>query len=709
LLKVLIFTSIKYKPSFLILGLLLFCSTNLIFAQEDKSDVQKDNFIEQRVEQISENSDNPDIDYSNLLEELQYFQKHPINLNTAKSEDLKALNILTEVQIISLLRHIENTGKLVAIYELQAVENFTLEDINKIKPFVYVSDNLESPNLSLKNLLNNGSAYLVTRVSFTGEDQKGFQDISDSALAANPNAKYLGSKYGSFSRFRYTYGNYVSIGITADKDPGEQFLKGAQQNGYDFYSAHLFLRNYKFIKALAIGDYQAQFGQGLTFWMGLGYGKTSDPMLVKRSARGITPSNSINENLFLRGGATTIQVKKLYFTAFYSENKVDATINSIDTLENTVESIASLQLSGLHRTPKEVAGKNFLTQYTRGGNVSFKSRSFSLGVTAVQTIFGINLDRNLVIYNQYDFSGKSLINFGTDYNWVWRNINVYGEVSRSNNGGLAQVHGAIITLDPRFFVSVLYRNYGLTYQNLNGNGVGENTRNNNERGILTGMLFKPNRYVSLAGYYDRFVFPYLKYQVNAPTYGNDYLVQLNYNPSKKTEMYARVRKRLKAKNNSLSEEVIQETVETFQTNYRFNVIYKVNSALRLRSRVDVTEYKIGGATSRGFMIYQDVNYNPNMGKFSFNFRYGIFNAEDFYSRIYAYENDVPYSFYIPAFSNKGTRTYITLNYSFTRHFEMWFRVAQTWYSDVPVISEGTLNEINANHKTDFKIQARYKF
>jgi hypothetical protein len=695
-----------YTLSFILLQL---CLIQKMQAQEDKTDVQKDNFIEQRVEQISENADNPDIDYSNLLEDLQYFQKHPINLNTAKVEDLQQLNLLTEVQILSLLKHIESTGKLVAIYELQAVENFTLDDINKIRPFVYVSDNLDAPNLSLQNLLDNGSAYLVTRISFTGENQKGFQDVSDSVLALNPNAKYLGSKYGSFSRFRYTYGNNISIGITADKDPGEQFLQGAQKNGYDFYSAHLFLRNYKFIKALAIGDYQAQFGQGLTYWMGLGYGKTADPMLVKRNARGISPSNSINENLFLRGVASTIQFKKFYFTGFYSENKVDATISSYDTLDNTVESIASLQLSGLHRTPNEVAGKNFLTQFTRGGNVNFKTRSFSIGITAVQTIFGINLDRKLVIYNQYDFSGKSLINLGTDYNWVWRNINFYGEISRSNNGGMAQVHGAIITLDPRFFVSVLYRNYELKYQNLNGNGVGENTRNNNEKGFLSGMVFKPYRYISLAAYYDRFTFPYLKYLVNSPTYGNDYLIQLNYTPSKKTEMYGRIRKRLKQKNNAASEEIIQETLETVQTNYRFNIIYKLNAAIRLRSRIDVTAYKLGTATNRGFMIYQDVNYNPNMGKFSFNFRYGIFNADDFYSRIYAYENDVPYSFYIPAFSNKGTRAYITLNYSFNRHFEIWFRVAQTWYSNLPVISEGSLNEINTNHKTDFKIQARYKF
>ena len=66
----------KYRPTFLISTLLLVCSSYISKAQEDKTDVQRDNFIEQRVEQISENSDNPDIDYSNLLEDLQYYQKH---------------------------------------------------------------------------------------------------------------------------------------------------------------------------------------------------------------------------------------------------------------------------------------------------------------------------------------------------------------------------------------------------------------------------------------------------------------------------------------------------------------------------------------------------------------------------------------------------------------------------------------------------------
>ncbi len=674
----------------------------------EESDVKKDNFIEQRVEQISENADNADIDFSNLLEDLNYYRNHPINLNKATPEELQALTLLTDIQIVNLLKHIKNTGKLIAIYELQSVDGFTLADINKILPFVYVDDTFNEPVYTFKNLLKNGTHMFVTRVQLVGEKQKGYEDVSDSVLAIKPNAKYLGSPIGTFARYRYQFGNKISIGITADKDPGEEFFKGTQKQGYDFYSAHAYISDFKFIKSFAIGDYQLQLGQGLTFWMGLGYGKTADPMLIKRNARGLRPNNSLNENLFMRGVATTIKAGNFFVTGFYSANKVDASVNS-DTLDNVVESIATLQLSGLHRTPSEVESKNFLTQYIRGGNINYKKRLLSVGFTAVQTAFSKTVDRDLSIYNQYDFQGASLVNLGADYNFVLRNFNFFGEVSRSSNNAYAQIHGAIITLDPRLYITASYRNYSLLYQNFNSNAVGENTRNNNEKGFMFGMVAKPVKMISLAGYYDRFTFPYLRYQVNAPSRGNDFLLQLNYTPNKKTDIYLRVRKRIKEKSNSSSTEAIDEMVGTFQTNYRFNVIYSVSKSVRLRSRIDVVEYKIGDKTSKGFMIFQDVNYNPNMSKLSFSLRYGIFNADDYYSRIYTYENNVPYAYLIPSFYNKGTRAYITIDYSVNKHLEFWFRVANTWYANVDKISEGSLSEIDNNHRTDLTLQMRYKF
>ena len=54
----------------------------------------------------------------------------------------------------------------------------------------------------------------------------------------------------------------LQAGFVAEKDAGEPFWN-AYHKGYDFYSAHLFLKDINWLKSLAIGDYKMSFGQGL--------------------------------------------------------------------------------------------------------------------------------------------------------------------------------------------------------------------------------------------------------------------------------------------------------------------------------------------------------------------------------------------------------------------------------------------------------------
>lgn len=69
-------------------------------------------------------------------------------------------------------------------------------------------------------------------------------------------------------------GNY-SIGITAEKDAGEQLYWGPSQKhyGFDFVSPHVQLMHRGRLKNLIIGHYQAQVGQGLLLGGNFGFGK----------------------------------------------------------------------------------------------------------------------------------------------------------------------------------------------------------------------------------------------------------------------------------------------------------------------------------------------------------------------------------------------------------------------------------------------------
>lgn len=710
-----------------LLLLLLFQKGNQLLAQDTLNGKKTDDAdVQQQLENLAENGQSEDADYSGMLEELNYYKEHPINLNQATNEEIEQLHLLTDVQINSLIQHIRKYGKLISIYELQGIDGFDLETIRKILPYVHVSDQFNSAHFGLKEMFSNGQNALVLRYGRVLEKQAGFSIIDSADLFNSPNSRYIGSPDKLYARYRFTYGNKVSWGITAEKDQGELFwknrqafnyswyensLNGNQKTGFDFYSAHLYLHNIRFVKALAIGDYQASFGQGLCMWSGYSFGKSADIVSAKRSAAGIKPYSSVDENRFLRGAATTLAFGKFEVSGFYSRKHIDANVS--DTLaDGEIAAVSSLQETGYHTTAGEIADRKVIQQTIYGGNIRFKTSNFSVGISAVNYQLNKDLHRDLSYYNQFDFNSKSITNASIDYNFVLRNFNFFGEEAIGSNGGLAFINGLLISLDPRFSITVSHRYYERNFQNQLSNAFAENSTAANEKGVFAGFNAKLYRGISLSGYFDRFEFPWMKYQVNGPSSGYDYVAQINYTPSKTFDAYFKLRARNKYKNTSTTPDIndIDFIVPYTQTNYRLNTSYSILPSVKLKNRVEWLDYKVDhGNTQKGFLIYQDITYNKLGKPFSFTLRYAMFQTDNYDTRIYAYENDVPGSYSIPSYYYKGSRFYLLLDYNLTRQLEVWLRFSQTVYSNMDVISAGSLNEIQGNTKSEIKIQLRYKF
>jgi len=82
------------------------------------------------------------------------------------------------------------------------------------------------------------------------EAQKGFQVRDDGTT------RYEGDANKLYLRYFHAYENNFSIGVTAEKDAGESFFKKSNQQGFDFYSAHFFLKNINAtLSRLVIGDF----------------------------------------------------------------------------------------------------------------------------------------------------------------------------------------------------------------------------------------------------------------------------------------------------------------------------------------------------------------------------------------------------------------------------------------------------------------------
>lgn len=690
--------------------------TGKLYAQQEPIDSKKNEQVEeqinQNVELISEQLQLEEGDLSNLTEVWRYYKSHPINLNRATKEELQELQLLTDIHINNFLKHREKNGDLISIYELQSIDGFEMEIIQNIIPFVYVSNQFNSPCFSLKEMMKYGKHEAVFRLQRILEHQAGYLVPDSATRMKKPNSYYLGDPNRLFARYRFQYNNYISAAFSGEKDAGEAFFNGTQKQGFDFYSGHLAIKNIKYIKTLVIGDYQASFGQGLSLWQGFAFGKSSAPINIKRYGVGIKPYYSFDENRFFRGIAGTVRLKKFELTGLVSYKKIDANATLMDTSRqgntNVVE-ISSLQTSGLHNTNALIQDKGSISQAVFGGNATYHTRNGHIGVTTQQMSLSAELVKAPSLYNQYSFQGKHNVVSGIDYHYVIRNVNWFGEASVSKNGGKAFLQGVMVALDQRLTFLAHYRNYGRNFQNLYGNAFSENALPQNEKGIYIGMEAKLFKCITFSAYSDQYQFSWLQSNASSPSIGRDLFAQLHYTPSKKVDMYVRCRHRIKYTNTDI-DNAYDYIVPREQFNYRYNVSAEVLPSLTFRSRIEYTHIAPSSLPSEnGMALIQDLVYKKLGKAYAITLRYAIFDTKSYGSRVYAYESDVLYSYSVPALYGKGQRVYVLLNWDITQRIEVWLRLASTIYDNQTVIQPGSLNQINANHKTELKAQLRLKF
>lgn len=686
----------------------------------DSTRMALSDLISEQIERIAETTDAV-LDYNDLVDDYLYYTENPVDVNSMQMQDLRNLYLINSYQFEQLRAYIDTFGKMVSPFELSAIDGFDQQTIDLLLPVIQIGQGSAAEKLSLSTIFKRGRHQLLLRTEQIAEQPQGYKTISDSALFSKPNDRYLGSPQKIYSRYAFNYRNKIRFGVTMEKDAGEVFFKnnvpdslqkllGKQlKSGFDFYSVHLFAADMGIVKAVALGDYHLSFGQGLTMWSGLSFGKSTDATSVMRYGAGIKPNTSVNENLFLRGGAITLRVKNIDLTTFFSRKNIDANIDLTDSVSSEISTITSLQETGLHRTVNELLDKGAVEQMLYGGRLSYQSKIFEIGITGHHTDLEASLQPSLYPYNQYRFTGTSLTNWGSDFRLVLPRVIFFGEFARSDNGGIAGIAG--LTIQPVGYVSVTasYRNYERNYQNLFSNAFSEGSAASNEKGLYLGISAALAPGWQLKAYADHFSFPWLRYQTDAPSYGHDYLLQLDHQFSRKAAIYLRFRTKYKMTNSDDPWNRIDFLTYYQKDAYRFQINYAISEFISLKNRIEVIRYhESDQAVRHGYVAYQDIIYRPDNSHVDLSFRYAIFDAESYDSRVYTYENDVLYAFSIPAFSEKGTRLYLLAKWSITNDLTLWARIGQTWYANAQTIGTG-LETIEGNKKTDVKIQLRWKF
>ena len=290
-----------------------------------------------------------DIDFDAFYEDLMYCAQNPINLNNTTHEELEKLRFLSVTQVENILSYIYQYGKIQSIYELQLIDGFDMTDIKRMLPFVKIGESTQlNKKIYWHDLLAYGKNEFYLRLDKGLETKEGYQLLPEEGNESSSN-NYLGnSVYNSF-KYRYHLKDRVLLGMTAEKDAGEQFIEKIH-TGYDFYSGYALINDFGKIKTLVVGDFRANFGMGLVLRPEFGMGKSSYVLNVMPRNSGLKKYSSTDENNFFRGIGATVNYNNFIITVFYSNKMIDGdTLNGVFT---------SFYKTGLHRTFSELAKKH---------------------------------------------------------------------------------------------------------------------------------------------------------------------------------------------------------------------------------------------------------------------------------------------------------------------------------------------------------------
>lgn len=407
-------------------------------------DVRVELVMEDIFNQLSEDGD---LSYEDIEEELLSIADNPMDLNTVTQEELSRLMFLSDEQIDAILMYQYEHG-FKEIYELQLIDCLKDYEIRNLLPFVRVD------SLEVQEFRSSGGKKMYFREVFhyakhemtLRMDARNIEDFDGDPM------------YGQL-RYRFNYQNRVQAGVTTMMATGDGRL--AMSDRWD-YGGYVQLKDIGPMKTIVVGNYQANFGYGLVVGSPLKRGKSAYIQSTATTDEGLKKYSSVGDsyNYFHGVGATARVSSWADVSAFYSLRK----------------------------------GKEEAWNHVVGVNATGRWNRLKVGVTAVETIEATSSqfrERSQASYSlevkRRDVSGV----MGVNARWNMGKVDIWGEVATShgNKWGVGVITGVRYRPISDLNLLAIYRYYSPEFDNVYANSLCSWSRMKDEHGGYLGIEY----------------------------------------------------------------------------------------------------------------------------------------------------------------------------------------------------------------------------
>lgn len=643
----------------------------------DTSRNQFDHLLESLLENDIEETHESEL--PNLLQELL---DQPIDLNVASIRDLMLIPGLDPVLANQIVA--QRTRRLFrSVDDLLMVEGMDVEFFLRIRCFV--SARPDEPTGRTENPF---SLQIRARAIRDLQTRRGYSD-----------GTYEGSPYKTLTRAlarqRLAGQLVVEAGGLVEKDAGEIMMA-------DFSSGFISVEAQGMKTQVILGDFVVESGQGLVFWRPSGLSKGSEVIAnVAKNPRGLVRYTSTNENGFFRGIGAKTTVGQVGIMAFYSDKRINATLD-----EQGI--ITSLDASGLFRTASEHRSKLSSKEVVRGMEVNYcPSPQWQLGLRGYASEFAHPVE--LLRSQEYDGRNASLV--GLDASMTNGSMSIFGEGAFDHASSFSGIGGIIVQPVRVLQVAFGVRSYSRTFTSLHGNGFGAATgRMRNEQGIYGSVKASIFEWLMFSTYYDMCKHPEVRELSDLASSENDFLSSARLQVSNRLNLEFLCKLRSKSITSSIPDQYSRLEYAMGirrQVTYRATLDWFPSPDIRWRSRIEMAEvnYSPDQTVEMGYLAYQDLRWKlwRNM---SIDMRGIVFETGSYDTRMYEYESELQGTSAVPALFGKGIRLYVLLRYVMA-HVECSAKYSCTIKHGTQSIGSEA-NEIRGDLDNQVSVQLDYK-
>ena len=625
----------------------------LLFFSWQISPAQEEDLLESVLQQLED----ADTENSDWLEYFWELTENPLDLNQASDYDLAKIPFLPQDIVNDIIRLRDKKGRFESMDDLLAIDDFSPELLNALKPFITVHRKLFSPKF-------------IYRVQSRMESPPRVGFIN----------KFQGNRLYLQNRLLFNMNQNLDGAIIWEKDPGED-------NYFDYGSWFLSYHhpNEKFY--LLLGDYQLKIGSGLAFWSPYGSPLSARILPVLPGTRiPFAGNRSTNEIGHLRGITSSYNIwRQSCISIFYSKNKIDA------TLSQEGEFVTSLYTTGLHRFDTEQGKVSALSESIQGLSYSLTMNKTDFQLSAVRSNY------------QPAFLKSPDVMIHTGFTFIHRGENIMpaGEYNLLN-GKYPAFHQYLYFNGDKFKYEIAAYYYHPGYFSVRGRALGSFSGTpQNTSGAAQMFWYQLQKNLILNGtvhiYRNNFevnsnLFTRKDYQLELLwKYGQNTFKILYLNKYRENEMVAFPEPALKINGNRLESD------------------FKLSSDVDLRTRLELRWARPLERNTRyyGTNLFQQIQFKV-MTQMRFTLRWSVFDIPDYNLRIYEYEPDLPGNFRSILLNGRGYKWFVLIDLKMSNNVQLDFKFQERYYPDLESIGSGP-DQFNTNRIRDFRLSFIWRY